>query len=70
MTKQQITPEDGCAYVIRIPSGRRRRDAHAFLLRGHWHFVADGGGEQVIPARLAGYVIRRKIEGVRLEAVA
>ena len=69
MSNQQITPEDGCAYVIRIPSGRRWRDAHAFFLRGDWHFLADGGGAQNIPAQLAGYIIRRKIEGLRIEPV-
>jgi hypothetical protein len=70
MSKQQITQEDGGAYVIRVPSGRRWRDAHAFFLRDNWHFVADGGGAQALPARRANFVIRRKIEGVRLEPCA
>jgi hypothetical protein len=69
MQKQQITPEESCAYVIRIPSGRGRRDACAFLLHANWHFQADGGGVQVLPARLANYAIRRKIEGVRVTQV-
>jgi hypothetical protein len=69
MTNQQITPEDGGAYVIRVPSGRRWRDAYAFFLRGDWHFLADGGGKQALPAQLANFIIRRKIEGVRIEPV-
>ena len=66
MDQQQITPEDGCGYIIGIPSGQILRDAPAFFLRGSWHFVADGGGEQVIPAQLSNYAVRRKIEGVRI----
>jgi hypothetical protein len=69
MTKQQITPEDGGAYVIRVPSDRKLRHAHAFFLRGDWHFLADGGGAQVIPAQAANFVIRRKIQGVRVQPV-
>ena len=69
MTNQQITPEDGGAYVIRVPSGRRWRDAHAFFLRGDWHFLADGGGAQVLSAQLANFVVRRKIKGARVEPI-
>jgi hypothetical protein len=67
MSKQQITPEDGRVYVIRIPSGRKLRDAYGFFLSGNWHFIAGGGGEQMIPAKLGNFGIRRKIEGVRFE---
>jgi hypothetical protein len=67
MDQQQITPEDGGAYVVRIPSGRKLRDAPAFFLRGNWHFVDDAGGDRMSPARLVNFVIRRKIEGARIE---
>jgi hypothetical protein len=43
------------------------RDAYGFFLSGNWHFIAGGGGEQVIPAKLGNFGIRRKIEGVRFE---
>jgi hypothetical protein len=68
MTKQQITPKDGCGYIIGIPSGQKLRDIPAFFLRGNWHFH-DEGGEQMTRAELAGYVIHRKIEGARIEPV-
>jgi hypothetical protein len=40
MSNQQITPEDGGAYVI--PSGQKLRDGYAFLLGGDWYFMVDG----------------------------
>ena len=67
MDNQKITPEDGCVYVIQIPSGQELRDTHACFLRGDWLFSDNVGGGQEIPAQLANYAIRRKVEGVLVE---
>lgn len=45
------------------------RNTPTFLLRGNWHFLDDGDAEQVIPAQPANYVIRRKVDGGRIELV-